>query len=189
MLRNHCLVDWWRKRDNPTSLVTHLHFLSILSLILSKKERRAWWIIVIDEREFLSHWLYIGVCTWLRHNVLDMQALVHNEEWENAMILNICFDNMNIKMNNCNVWAFERNVRFTNRLLLGSFIKKCSSKELVYLMVHLRFFCERLARSIFAEEEYTYERGNSNRESSCIIVTKAWHCKCLWYYRIGIRDG
>ena len=108
-----------------------------------------------------------------------MQALVHNEEWGNALILNICFDNINIKMNNCNVWAFERNVRFTNRLLLGSFIKKCSSKELVYLMIHLRFFCERLARSIFAEEEYTYERGNSNRESSCIIVTKAWHCKCL----------
>jgi hypothetical protein len=50
----------------------------------------------------------------IMQHVLDMQALALNGEWENALILSICFENM--KMSNRNVWAFERNVGFTNRL-------------------------------------------------------------------------
>jgi hypothetical protein len=42
------------------------------------------------------------------------------------------------------VWAFERNVGFTNKLLLSYFMEKCSNKELMYVMIHSSFFCERL---------------------------------------------
>ena len=63
------------------------------------------------------------VVYWCLHmivqHVLDMQALALNGEWENAMILSICFKGM--KMSDRSVWAFERNIRFKDRLLLGSF--------------------------------------------------------------------
>ena len=55
-------------------------------------------------------------------HMLDMQALALNGEWENALILSICFESM--KMSDRSVWAFERNVGFTDRLLLGSFTEK-----------------------------------------------------------------
>ena len=37
------------------------------------------------------------------------------------------------------VWAFESNVGFTNRLLLSYFTKKCSNKELMYVIIHSSF--------------------------------------------------
>ena len=67
-------------------------------------------------------------------HVLDMQVLALNQERENVMILSSCFDGM--KMSDHKVWAFERNVGFVNRLLLASFIEKCSSRELVYVTIH-----------------------------------------------------
>ena len=50
-------------------------------------------------------------------HVLDMQGLALNGEWENALILSICFEGM--KMSDRSVWAFERNVVFTDRLFIG----------------------------------------------------------------------
>ena len=47
---------------------------------------------------------------------LLMQLLTLNGEWENALILSICFDDM--KMSNCSVGTFERKTRFIDRLLL-----------------------------------------------------------------------
>jgi hypothetical protein len=79
---------------------------------------------------------------WCLHmivqHVLDMQALALNGEWENALILSICFEGM--KMSNHSVWVFERNVGFTDRLLLGFFTEKCSNKELVYITTHSSLF-------------------------------------------------
>ena len=51
-------------------------------------------------------------------HVLDMQTLVLNGEWKNALILSISFEIM--KMSDCSVWAFERKVGLTDMLLLGS---------------------------------------------------------------------
>ena len=56
------------------------------------------------------------------YNVLDMQALALDEQWEIVLILSIYFEIM--KMRDRNVWAFERNVGFTNRLLLGFLMNK-----------------------------------------------------------------
>jgi hypothetical protein len=51
------------------------------------------------------------------------------------MILSICFESKN--MSDYSVWAFKRDVRFTDTFLLGFFTKKkCSSKELVYVIKH-----------------------------------------------------
>ena len=53
---------------------------------------------------------------WCLHmivqHVLDMQALAINKEWENALNFSIFFENTNI--NDHSVWAFERNVGFTD---------------------------------------------------------------------------
>jgi len=70
-------------------------------------------------------------------HVLDMQALALKGEWENALILSICSKSM--KMSDYSVWAFERNVGFTNKLLLSYFMEKCSNKELMYVMIHSSF--------------------------------------------------
>ena len=47
---------------------------------------------------------------WCLHmivqHVFDMQALIINEEWKNALILSIFFENM--KLSYCNVLAFEK---------------------------------------------------------------------------------
>ena len=63
---------------------------------------------------------------WCLHmivqHVLDMQALALNGEWENTLILSTCFEGM--KTSDRSVWAFERNVGFMDRLLLGSFTNK-----------------------------------------------------------------
>ena len=79
---------------------------------------------------------------WCLHmivqHVLDMQALALNGEWENALILSIFFEGM--KMSDRSMWAFERNVGFIYRLLLGSFTKKCSNKELMYVTTHSSSF-------------------------------------------------
>jgi hypothetical protein len=60
-------------------------------------------------------------------HVLDIQAFALNEEWENVLIFSNCFESM--KMRNHSVWAFERNVGFTNRLLLDSFTKIFRTKN------------------------------------------------------------
>ena len=54
--------------------------------------------------------------------VFDMQALALNKEWENAIILSIFFESM--KMSDYCAWTFERNVGFTNMLILSSLPKK-----------------------------------------------------------------
>ena len=58
-----------KKKDNPTSLVTYVHFYYyyftfFFNFTLVGKERRAWWIILREEEGFLLNWLYIGVHTW-----------------------------------------------------------------------------------------------------------------------------
>ena len=76
-------------------------------------------------------------------HVFDMQALALNGEWENALILSICFEGM--KMSDCSVWAFERNVGFTDRLLLGSFTEKKWFKQITRVRHNtFKFLCERL---------------------------------------------
>ena len=70
--------------------------------------------------------------------MLDMQALELNEEWENALILSICFESM--KMSDRSVWAFERNVGFTNKLLLGSFEERTFKQRTLVCHNIYKFF-------------------------------------------------
>ena len=63
---------------------------------------------------------------WCLHmimqHVLGMQALAFNEEWENTLILSICFES--VRMSGHSVRAFERNAGLTDGLLLGSSMEK-----------------------------------------------------------------
>ena len=67
----------------------------------------------------------------IKQYVLDMQALALNEEWENALILSNFFKS--VKMNDHSVWAYERNVGVTDRLLLGFSRKNVQAKNLCML--------------------------------------------------------
>ena len=68
---------------------------------------------------------------------LILQALAHNIQWKNAMVLSMCFEST--KMSTWNVWAFERNMGFTNMLLLGF------SKQRIYICYNtFKFLRERL---------------------------------------------
>jgi hypothetical protein len=80
----------------------------------------------MDHLERRGRILIALASNWCLHiivqHVLDMHVWALNEEWRNAMILSIFFQSM--KMSDRNVWTFEKNVGFTNRLLLNSFTKK-----------------------------------------------------------------
>ena len=65
----------------------------------------------------------------VRH-VLNMQALTLNGEWKSAMFLSIYFESMNT--GDCSVWALEKIVGFTDRLLLGSLKGKKILKQSTY---------------------------------------------------------
>jgi hypothetical protein len=103
----------------------------------------------------------LALLYWCLHmivqHVLDMQALALNGEWENILILSICFENM--KMSDRSVWAFERNVGFTDRLLLASFTEKMLKQRTRVCHNTFKFLCERLGPYL-QKEKYTYERDN-----------------------------
>ena len=83
---------------------------------------------------------------WCLHmivqHVFDMQALALNGEWENILILSICFEGM--KMSDRSVYVFERNVGFTDRLLLRSLTKKMFKQRTHVCHNIFKFLCERL---------------------------------------------
>ena len=71
-----------------------------------------------------------------------MQALALNGEWENALILSIFFKDM--KMSDCSMWTFERNVGFTSISILGSFMEKIFKQRTCACYNTLKFVCKRL---------------------------------------------
>lgn len=95
----------------------------------------------------------------MRH-VLHMQALALDGEWENALLFRICLESMN--MSHRSVWSFERNVGFTNRLLLlllGTFTKKMFKQRARVSHNSFNFF-------FFYERFYMY----AQRKNICMIV-------------------
>ena len=125
---------------------------------------RVWWMIFIEEGQFLLHWLYIGVHMIVQH-VLDMQALALNEEWENTLILSICFESM--KMRDRDVWVVERNVGFTSRLLLDSFTEKMFKQRFCVCHNTLWFFCEKFGP--YMQRKNTHTRETISIESRVVM--------------------
>ena len=125
------------KRGNPTLLVSMFFlspFHSLFEFYIGEEGKES----MMDHLERRGRILVVLALYWYLHmivqHVLNIQALAFNGERENALILSIWFESM--KMSACSVWAFEKNVGFTNWLLLSSFMKKCSSKELVYVIFY-----------------------------------------------------
>ena len=115
---------------------------------------------------------------WCLHmivqHVLDMQALALNGEWENAMVLSICFEG--IKMSDRSVWAFECSLGFTDRLLLGYFTEKMVQTKNSCMSQHIQVSLWEVT-SVFVEKEYTYERVNFT-----------WEIIVMSLQRLGIRN-
>ena len=90
-------------------------------------------------------------------HVLDMQALALNEEWDDVLILSTCFKGM--KMSDHSVWAFERNVGFTDRLLLDTFTNKMFKQKTRVCYNTFKFLCEGIG--LYLQRE------------NCNVITKA----------------
>ena len=102
---------------------------------------------MMDHLERIRRILDASALYWCLHmivrHVLNMQALALNDEWKNALFFSINLESVN--MSDCSVWALEKNVGFTDRLLLGSFTgNKFLSKVLMNLKIHSSFLSERI---------------------------------------------
>ena len=118
-------------------------------------------------------------------HVHDMQALVLNKEWKNALILSTCFEGMTIS--DCSVWTSESNVGFIINILLYSWLEKMFKQRTCIWHNSFKVFLE--VRSTFAEEEYTYEKNNFSWDKSCNVIRIAWDWKYLVYRSRGIWGG
>ena len=92
-------------------------------------------------RIFVALALYWCLHMIMQH-VFDMQALALNRGWGNALIWSRNFEDM--EMSDCNVLAFERNVGFTSRLLLESYMEKMLKQRTRVHHNICKFLCERL---------------------------------------------
>ena len=75
-------------------------------------------------------------------HMLDMQALALNGGWKNAFIFSICFKST--KMSDHSVWAFGKNVGFTNILLLGHSLENLFKQKTCVTHNTFKFLCKRL---------------------------------------------
>jgi hypothetical protein len=60
-------------------------------------------------------------------------------------------------MSNCSVWAFERNVGFTDKLLLDSFTKKMFKQRTRISHNAFKFLCERLGSYMHMDNTHMRE--------------------------------
>ena len=84
------------KRGNPTSLVLYIYihslfFHSLFEFYIGEERKES----MMDHIERRGRILVAFALHWCLHmivqHVLHMQALALNGEWENALILSICF--------------------------------------------------------------------------------------------------
>ena len=146
-------------RGSPISLVTCLHsfFFSFFFEFYIGEEGKKSMMDCIERRGRILVALALYWCLhMIVQHVLDMHALALNREWENALILSICFEGM--KISDCSVWAFERNVGFTNRLLLGSYTHKIFKQRIRVCYNTFKFLCERL--DPYLQKMNTHMRDN-----------------------------
>ena len=122
MLREHCIFHWWERGVIlPHSLHIFILFFHLFLEFYMGEEGKKRMMIYHERRRILLalalYWCLCNMCLICKH-------------WysmKSALIFSICFECMNIS--NCSVWAFERNVRFTNRWLLGSSMVKIFEQE------------------------------------------------------------
>lgn len=87
--------------------------------------------------------------------ILNMQALALNGEWENAIILNIYFDTMSwIDYSMC---SYKKQIGFTNKFSLGLFPKKCSKKNVCMTMSYI-LLCVRNQIHIYKSRIHIWKR-------------------------------
>ena len=118
-----------------------------------------------EEEGLLVALVLYGCLHMIVQHVLDMQALAFTGEWGNALILSICFEGM--KMSDRSVWAFERNVGFTDRLLLGSFMGKMFKQRTRVCHNTFQFLCKRLG--LYLQRKNTRLRETISVESRVVM--------------------
>ena len=156
-------------KGSPTSLATYSHslfFHFLFEFYIGEAGKES----TVDHIERRERILVALALYWCLHmivqHVLDMQALALNGEWENALILSICFEGM--KMSDRSVWAFERNVGFAARLLLDYFMKKMFKQRTRVCHNTFMFICERLG--LYLQRKNTHMRETISVESRIAML-------------------
>ena len=81
------------------------------------------------------------------------------------MYFSMCFEIMN--MSDCGVWEFERNVRFTDRLLLGSFTQKLFTQITRISHNTFKFLCD--MSGPYLQRRNTHMRDAISIESKVVM--------------------
>jgi hypothetical protein len=90
------------------------------------------------------------VCLMFRVKILKTHV---NKEWENVLILNISFDTMNWREYH-NVWSYERQFDFMDKIMLGSFRGKLFKQIMLVSHVTVQFLCETLGPYVQRQKTY-----------------------------------
>ena len=139
----HILLVEKEGQPYHTSYISSFSLFSLSFRVIHWRGRKESMMDHIERRRRILVALALYWCLhMIVQHVLDMQALALNGEWENALILSICFEGM--KTSNRSVWAFKRNVGFTDRLLLGSFTEKMFKQRTRVCHNTFKFLCEKL---------------------------------------------
>jgi hypothetical protein len=83
-------------------------------------------------------------------NVVVIQTLILQGEWEKIAILSVVYEN--IGRIERNIWSQERMLGFVDRLLLGSWTEKKFKKRTRVTYTTFRFLCERLGPYLKKED-------------------------------------
>src|ERR1700738_3456295 len=83
-------------------------------------------------------------------NVVGIQTLILQGEWEKFAILSVVYESIGRKERN--IWSQERMLGFVDRLLLGSWTEKEFRKRMRVTYTTFRFLCERLGPYLKKED-------------------------------------
>jgi hypothetical protein len=83
-------------------------------------------------------------------NIVGIQTLILQGEWEKFVILSVVYENIGRKKRN--IWSQERMLGFVDRLLLGSWTEKEFRKRTRVTYTTFRFLCERLGQYLKKED-------------------------------------
>jgi hypothetical protein len=108
--------------------------------------------------------LYMYLYMIVQH-VVNMQSLILQGEWENFAIFSILWESMGRE--ECSIWSHARQVGFTDRFLLGSFIERMFKQRTRVSHGTFRFLCEKL--DLFLKKKDTRMRAAISVETRIAV--------------------
>ena len=124
----------------------------------------------------MLHWLNIFVCMWLCNMCLICKHWYSMENGRKGECHDIGISFKSLKMSDHSVWAFKRDVGFTNMLLLGYFKDQMFKQSNCVSHNTFKFLCESL--SLYLQRKNTHMRETFSIEGTIAMSLQ----------RIGTRN-